>query len=93
MVDVGAVVAGGAGIGVVILAVLTVVQVVGAWPTREAGWKVGAVVVSALAMAGVGVVVTYRATQGEPLTIGLLVVAVVAAGVTSWLADDVHGTE
>lgn len=91
MVDVGAVLAGGAGIGVVILAVLTIVQVVGALPTRVERWKVGAVVVSAVAMAGVGVVVTYRAVQGESLTIGLLAVAVVAAGITSWLADDVRG--
>lgn len=90
MVDVGAVVAGGAGIGVVLLAVLTIVQVVAILPVREARWKVWAVLGSAVAMAGVGVVVVYRAVQGEPLMVWLLGVAVVAAGVTSWLADDVR---
>jgi|GEM_PF-6537422 len=93
MVDVGTVVAGGAGVAVAILAVLTLIQLAGAWPASAAAWKVGAVVVSALAMLGVGIVVTYRAATGEPLTIGLLAIAVVAAGVSAVLAEDVRADQ
>ncbi|MFB6103743.1 MAG: hypothetical protein ABEJ57_01475 [Halobacteriaceae archaeon] len=91
MVDVGTVVAGGAGVAVAILAVLTLIQLAGVWPSRAATWKVAAVVVSAVAMLGVGILVTYRAASGEPLTIGVLAVAAVAAAVTAVLADDVSG--
>lgn len=92
MVDIGTVVAGGTGVAVVFLAVLTFIQVVGAWPTREVTWKVFAVALSAVAMVGVGVVVTYRAATGKPLTVGLLVVAGIATVVTAVLAEDVSGS-
>lgn len=89
MVDVGTVVAGGAGVAVAVMAVLTLIQLVSAWPTRTATWKVLAVAGSAVAMLGVGTVVAYRAAIGASLTLGLLLVAVGAMAIAAWLADDI----
>lgn len=89
MVDVGTLVAGGAGVAVALMAVLTLIQLLTAWPTRTATWKVAAVAGSAVVMLGVGVVVAYRAAVGESLTVGLLIVAVVAMVVAMLLSDDI----